>query len=163
MNHDFSLPAYSDFPEFEIYIDQLVTIINTYNESLISIDSSFSLTKSMVNNYVKMKLLPKPVHKRYNRMHLAIIQLILYLKYILQMSQIDVFFQQSDIQNQYQQVYEDFFKAFKDQSETDIYKKFKDCFINKLDFVHLLEKQSLRSDILPKNSKLLLKGASHEI
>ena len=47
--NDFSLPRYNDIPNVGLYLEQVVKYISEYLEPL----GSFSLTSSMVSNYVK--------------------------------------------------------------------------------------------------------------
>lgn len=46
------------------------------------------MTKSMVNNYVKVGLIPRPVGKKYDREHLAMLLMICVLKQALSMESI---------------------------------------------------------------------------
>lgn len=54
-------PYWKELPVLELYIDQVVTIVN---EHLTGIGVE-PLTKSMVNNYVKKKVIQAPVKKKY--------------------------------------------------------------------------------------------------
>lgn len=69
-----------EIPDLEIYMDQLTTYLDKrlgfYNRET---DSPF-VTRSMVNNYSKAKLLPPPVSKRYSRIHMMVLSLICQLK-----------------------------------------------------------------------------------
>ena len=46
------------------------------------------ITNSMINNYVKMGMIPKPVKKRYNRVHIAYLLAITLIKQVLTISQV---------------------------------------------------------------------------
>ena len=74
-----SLPRWDELPEIEIYMDQLVKFIDKYTGEL-QLDHTKDLTPSMINNYVKLKLVPKPVKKKYGKNHLARIIVITILK-----------------------------------------------------------------------------------
>ena len=56
----FSLPRYNDIPNVGLYLEQVVKYISEYLEPL----ESFSLTSSMVSNYVKKGLVENPVKKQ---------------------------------------------------------------------------------------------------
>ncbi|MBO0477079.1 DUF1836 domain-containing protein [Vagococcus sp. DIV0080] len=74
-----SMPRWDDLPEIEIYMDQLVKIVDRYTSAL-QLDHSKPITPAMINNYVKLKLVPKPVKKKYGKNHLARIIVITLLK-----------------------------------------------------------------------------------
>ncbi len=84
---EFKLQRYKDLPDFGIYSEQLVEIVNKALEAMF--DGDNKLTKSMVNNYVKHKLMPGPIKKRYYRDHIAYCIVITVLKNILTMAEID--------------------------------------------------------------------------
>ena len=66
----YRLPRWEDLPTFDIYMDQLITLVKQYLKDLFD-EEDVIITSSMINNYVKMELIPKPVKKRYNREHIA--------------------------------------------------------------------------------------------
>ena len=80
----FSLPEWEELPDIELYMDQLVNCVNRVLAPLSSADSSeeLLLTKSMVNNYVKQRVLPPPEKKRYDRRHLAMLLMLCPLKQV---------------------------------------------------------------------------------
>jgi Domain of unknown function (DUF1836). len=84
----FKLPRFSDLPELELYKDQLLTLLDRYL-SPIWIEDGPIVTNSMVNNYVKNGLLPKPVKKRYTKEHLAYLIAITFLKQVVSMNDIE--------------------------------------------------------------------------
>ena len=76
------LPEWERLPDLGLYMDQVVTLI----------DRLFSMrlpkgetTRSMVNNYVKSGLVPRPVGKKYDRDHLARLLMVCVLKQALSM------------------------------------------------------------------------------
>lgn len=80
---DFSLPLWHELPDIDVYMDQLVTIVEKYLHPLSANGIPFKpLTPSMVNNYVKLKLIPKPIKKKYSRKHIARIIVITILKQV---------------------------------------------------------------------------------
>ncbi len=64
------LPRWDEFPQFDLYIDQVIAFINE-NLSVFNPSGETLITPSMINNYVKNGVLPAPVKKKYNREHLA--------------------------------------------------------------------------------------------
>lgn len=81
------LPRWEELPPFEIYIDQLITIVDQIFEGLDFVDENM-LTPNMVNNYVKQQMIPKPIKKKYNRVHISHCIAISFLKYVLSISEI---------------------------------------------------------------------------
>lgn len=83
----FSLPAWDELPEFDLYMDQVIVMLNRYLSYFIYEGNDEKLiTASMVNNYVKMKLIPPPVKKKYGRPHLACLMMVCTLKQTLSMA-----------------------------------------------------------------------------
>lgn len=77
------LPRWEELPELELYMDQVITLIDRYLSPLITTEKDQLLSSAMVNNYVKHKLVPAPIKKRYNRNHLAYLIAITLLKQVL--------------------------------------------------------------------------------
>ncbi|HCM90909.1 MULTISPECIES: DUF1836 domain-containing protein [Vagococcus] len=73
------LPRWDELPEIDIYMDQLVQYVIIHTSDL-KLSHSKDITPSMINNYVKLKLVPKPHKKKYGRNHLARIMVITILK-----------------------------------------------------------------------------------
>ena len=64
----YQLPAWEDFPALELYMDQVTVLINQYLEPFeTDRNSDSTVTPAMINNYVKMKIVPPPVKKRYTK------------------------------------------------------------------------------------------------
>ena len=84
---ELKLPRYKDLPDFGIYSEQLVEIVNKALEAMFDKDNK--LTKSMVNNYVKHKIMPSPIKKRYFRNHIVYCIVITVFKNNLSMAEID--------------------------------------------------------------------------
>lgn len=67
-----SLPYWNDFPDIDLYMDQLINLVNRYLKGFLP----NPLTPSMVNSYVKKGLLQRPEKKKYQRQHLAELMII---------------------------------------------------------------------------------------
>lgn len=85
----FALPRWADLPSVGLYMDQVTELINRYLSQIPAFwaDSS-NITASMINNYVKSKIMPAPVKKRYTKEHLAYIMIICTLKQTFNISTI---------------------------------------------------------------------------
>ena len=84
---ELKLPRYKDLPDFGIYSEQLVEIVKKALEAMFDKDNK--LTKSMVNNYVKHKIMPSPIKKRYFRNHIVYCIVITVFKNNLSIAEID--------------------------------------------------------------------------
>lgn len=86
----FHLPRWSELPNIDLYMDQVLTFINdTFKD--INIDDDKYLTKSMINNYVKKKVIKAPENKKYDRSHLVYLIVILVLKDVFSLNEISSF------------------------------------------------------------------------
>ncbi len=79
----YHLPRWEELPDIELYMDQVITLIERYLAPLVGQNSSKIITAAMINNYVKLNIMPKPVKKRYERVHLAHLIVITIMKQIL--------------------------------------------------------------------------------
>ena len=78
----------SMFPRIELYMDQVTTFMEERLGSWRRSPEDKVLTKTMINNYTKNKLLPPPVKKKYGTNHLLVLNYIYYLKNILSIGDI---------------------------------------------------------------------------
>ena len=84
----FHLPRWEELPTLELYMDQVITLIDQYLSPVIQTEKHPLLTSSMVNNYVKKGMIPAPEKKRYNQKHLAFLIAITMLKQVLTIPEI---------------------------------------------------------------------------
>lgn len=84
----YKLPRWEELPEFDLYSDQVIQIINNYLILFIKEEDAI-ITSSMINNYVKNKMMPKPVKKKYQRVHIAYLIAITMLKQVLTIEQVN--------------------------------------------------------------------------
>ena len=84
----FDVPTYDALPEIDLYMDQLLVYIANSLGAYFACTGTAGLTKSMVNNYVKMGAVPPPVKKKYSKAHIAHLLIICFLKQILPISMI---------------------------------------------------------------------------
>lgn len=79
-----TLPAWEDFPLLPLYMDQVIYLMNGYLALLPDQDpEDRTVTPAMINNYVKLKMIPAPEKKRYHRVHLAYLVMVCILKQTL--------------------------------------------------------------------------------
>lgn len=77
---DFHCPRFSELPHVSLYKDQVITYIEDAL-NVINLNSTEKLlTPTMLNNYVKQKVVSPPKDKRYNEKHLAYLIVVCILK-----------------------------------------------------------------------------------
>lgn len=85
---EFHLPRWDELPDIELYMDQVITFIEN-NISIVGVNPEERIiTPSMVNNYVKLNLIPKPVKKKYGKVHLAYLFAITILKHVFTIQEV---------------------------------------------------------------------------
>ena len=77
-----------DIPNIDLYMDQVTTFMEEQLVSSKRYADDKILTKTMINNYAKNKLLPPPEKKRYSKEHVLTLIFIYYFKSILSISDI---------------------------------------------------------------------------
>ncbi len=77
-----------DIPDIDLYMDQVTTFMDSHLGSARRNETDKVLTKTMINNYAKNKLLPPPEKKKYSREHLIMMLFIYYFKGFLSMQDI---------------------------------------------------------------------------
>lgn len=78
---EFKKINWEDIPDYGLYSEQLIKYIE---DSIMSyFINSLSLSPSMINNYVKNGVIPKPINKKYYREHIANLIVVVILKSII--------------------------------------------------------------------------------
>lgn len=88
---NFHLPRWNEIPEIDLYIDQVVSLLENYLSNYIKGDNEKEdkiITKTMINNYVKHDVINPPINKKYNREHIAYLFVIFILKQIYSIEEI---------------------------------------------------------------------------
>ncbi|MCR4738718.1 MAG: DUF1836 domain-containing protein [Lachnospiraceae bacterium] len=87
---NFALPDWAQIPDMGLYMEQVITYLTqklNYLPPSISKEESL-ITAATINNYVRTKVMPEPVKKRYYRLHLAYLLMICTLKQSLSIAMI---------------------------------------------------------------------------
>lgn len=83
----YRLPEWEEIPDFGLYMEQVVQILQQYLSYLPpEINQGQLITPAAINNYVRTKILPEPRKKKYYRIHIAYLIMICTLKQSLQLS-----------------------------------------------------------------------------
>ena len=89
--NNFHLPRWNELPNIDLYIDQLVTLLEQYLSNYIRNENEKEdklVTKTMINNYVKHGVIKPPVNKKYNKQHMATLFVVFILKQVYSISDI---------------------------------------------------------------------------
>ena len=150
---DFIIPE--DIPEIELYMDQVTRFMDQHLEHNKRAPEDKILTKTMINNYTKNRLLPPPRNKRYSKEHIILLIYIYYLKNVLPIGDIQKiltpmtldFFTSDKMGEIYNDIYElekpQYFniEASTAKAAALVEKKFpqeEDAYLNKMAFIYLL-------------------------
>lgn len=96
---------WEQIPDLGLYMDQVITFITRAYEPLYGDTTKSYLSAPMINNYVKNRLIPRPTGKKYSRLQIAMLIMIVALKRVCLMEDIrDMLHVQSeeDVQNLYE-------------------------------------------------------------
>ena len=79
--NNFRLPQWDDLPDMDLYMDQVVMLLQRYLNFLPEDEhGNAAITASIINNYVRLKIMPPPVKKKYTRVHMAYLIMVCSLK-----------------------------------------------------------------------------------
>ena len=85
----FSVTQADEIPKIDLYMDQVLTFLGErLRRTARKSDADKLLTKTMVNNYVKNKVMIPPVKKKYGRDHILLLMVIYYMKSFLSIDDI---------------------------------------------------------------------------
>lgn len=117
---EFHLPRFNELPDIDLYMDQVLNIIENSLIIFSSENDENIITKSMINNYVKQNVIEKPFKKRYKKFHVAYLIIISILKKVLSISEV------SKIINNQDYEVEEFYNMFCNELEYSL----KSTFLN---------------------------------
>ncbi len=83
-------PRYEELPPVALYTDQLKELLEMYLSQFEIPGEEKFITPTMISNYVKQKIIPPPVKKKYDRDHIVYLIVIGIFKQILNISDIGV-------------------------------------------------------------------------
>ena len=80
----YRLPAWEDIPDMGLYMEQVTGLLLGYlNVPLPEEREDAVVTAAAINNYVRKKVMPKPIKKKYYRRHIAYLIIIYTMKHCL--------------------------------------------------------------------------------
>ena len=78
----------AEIPGIDLYMDQVLTFMNTHLGTAKRYEDDKVMTKTMINNYAKNRLIPAPDKKKYSKEHIMVLMFIYYFKNILSIGDI---------------------------------------------------------------------------
>lgn len=79
--NNFRLPTWEQIPDLGLYMEQVIILLRQYLDYLPpELKDEEYITSAAINNYVRTKIMPEPVKKRYYRVHIAYLLVICTLK-----------------------------------------------------------------------------------
>ena len=85
----YHLPRWKELPELDLYMDQIISIIDKYLSIFSPEDPEDKLmTPTMINNYVKQRIVSAPVGKKYDRPKVAFFLILALLKRVMSISEL---------------------------------------------------------------------------
>ena len=112
---DYHLPEWDAIPDLGLYMDQVVVLLAQYLNFIPAMPGgkeSF-VTSSTINNYVRLKIMPAPVKRKYFRVHIAYLIMILTMKQSLSISDVQKILPQDSSEANVRAVYEDYSLKFR--------------------------------------------------
>ncbi|MBR5390589.1 MAG: DUF1836 domain-containing protein [Clostridia bacterium] len=78
---NYRLPYWEDLPNLGLYMEQVVSLLKRYLDYMPpELQEEEVVTAAAINNYVRKKIMPEPVKKKYFRIHIAYLIMICTLK-----------------------------------------------------------------------------------
>ena len=78
-----------DIPNIDLYMDQVTTYLNDKFANTKRHEDDKLMTKTMINNYVKSRLLPSPEKKKYTKDHMMVLVMIYFFKNIISINDVN--------------------------------------------------------------------------
>ncbi len=87
---NYHLPQWEAIPDFGLYMDQVIVLLEQYLSFIPPVNEAKEriVTASAINNYVRLKMMPAPVKRKYYRIHICYLIMILTMKQSIGISQV---------------------------------------------------------------------------
>ncbi|MGI6013915.1 MAG: DUF1836 domain-containing protein [Oscillospiraceae bacterium] len=112
--NQYQLPTWDSIPDIGLYMDQVVLLLKQELGFILTPSDvkDKPLTASTINNYVRLRVMPAPVKKKYYRRHIAYLVMILTLKQGISMQSIQKILPVDLLDPEIQTVYSDYVATF---------------------------------------------------
>lgn len=123
---DVHIQRWDEIPDFPLYIDQVVSIVEKSLDFLPKNEKDKLITNTMINNYVKFGIVEPPVKKKYTRVHVAYFTVVCLLKRVYSLDEISKLIQLQVVDFPIDHAYDTFCQKFElylsDPNKDDIIK-----------------------------------------
>ena len=113
---DYHLPEWDSIPDFGLYMDQVIVLLEQYLSFIPTPAGAKEhiVTSATINNYVRLKIMPAPVKRKYHRVHIAYLVMILTMNQSLSISDVQKVIPPMDSsEDEVLSVYEDYSEKFR--------------------------------------------------
>lgn len=146
----------SEIPNLDLYMDQLLIFVEENLSQLKRHDEDKTLTKTMVNNYVKGKVISPPEKKKYNRNQIMKLIMISQLKNILQLSDLKELFDSVNSEDSELEKYYDYYKEEQKRISTELMNSSKIDIEKKDEIIKKIITLSIEGDVKKRISEILI-------
>ena len=113
----YDLPDWDSLPQLDLYMDQVILLLTRYLTPIDRDAEEKFVTASIINNYVRMRVIPPPVKKKYSRVHIAFLVVICTLKRSLSISSIQRLLPEDRTEESVRAFYNGFVRQYRDAVE----------------------------------------------
>ena len=112
---DYHLPEWNSIPDFGLYMDQVIVLLEQYLSFIPTPAGAKEhiVTSATINNYVRLKIMPAPVKRKYHRVHIAYLVMILTMKQSLSISDVQKILPADSSEDCVRSVYEAYSEKFR--------------------------------------------------
>ena len=115
----YQLPSWEELPDLELYMDQLISQVRRYLSLFPEDEQNPVITPSIINNYVRLRVMPAPKRKRYGKLHIAYAIMICALKQVMTLTEIQKVLPPDLNEDQMRQLYNDFVRKVTTATKLD--------------------------------------------
>ena len=104
---DYRLPTWNEIPNIGLYMEQIIILLKEYLDYLPpELKDEQIITAATINNYVRTKIMPEPIKKKYYREHIAYLVMICTLKQTLPIAVISRILPMNIPEDELRQIYD---------------------------------------------------------
>ena len=112
---DYHLPEWDSIPDFGLYMDQVIVLLEQYLSFIPTPAGAKEhiVTSATINNYVRLKIMPAPVKRKYHRVHIAYLVMILTMKQSLSISDVQKIIPADIPEEEVRAIYQEYSEKFR--------------------------------------------------